>query len=140
MTAQNSKPPTPPTRPRRRRSVKWFLASAIPLAIAVAVGLALRPPKVVPTPDNPRIEAHFVDVTDRAGIHFRHVSGATGKKLLPETMGSGVAVLDFDGDGLLDVYLLTFGGPNSASTNKLFRQVSPGKENRSIVFVGSRKS
>src|SRR5262249_33544083 len=45
----------------------------------------------------------FTDKTESAGIHFRHFNGATGKKLLPETMGAGVAVLDFDGDGLQDL-------------------------------------
>ncbi|HEV8061625.1 MAG TPA: CRTAC1 family protein [Gemmataceae bacterium] len=45
----------------------------------------------------------FTDVTEAAGIRFRHFNGATGKKLLPETMGAGVAVLDFDGDGLQDL-------------------------------------
>jgi hypothetical protein len=40
----------------------------------------------------------FTDVTARAGIHFRHESGAFGKKYLPETMGSGVAFVDLDGD------------------------------------------
>jgi hypothetical protein len=47
-----------------------------------------------------------VNVTERAGIHFRHFNGATGQKLLPETMGSGVAVLDFDGDGLPDLLFI----------------------------------
>ena len=45
----------------------------------------------------------FTDVTQAAGIHFRHNSGAFGKKYLPETMGSGVCVLDFDGDGWQDI-------------------------------------
>jgi hypothetical protein len=45
----------------------------------------------------------FTDVTAAAGIRFRHFNGATGKKLLPETMGSGVAAFDFDGDGLQDL-------------------------------------
>jgi hypothetical protein len=48
----------------------------------------------------------FTEVTDSAGIHFHHVSGATPKKLLPETMGSGVAVIDFDGDGLPDLFFV----------------------------------
>jgi enediyne biosynthesis protein E4 len=47
-----------------------------------------------------------VDVTERAGIRFRHVNGATGQKLLPETMGSGVAVLDFDRDGKPDLFFV----------------------------------
>ncbi len=41
----------------------------------------------------------FVDVTKESGIHFQHVNGATGEKLLPETMGSGVAFFDYDNDG-----------------------------------------
>src|SRR5260221_11845693 len=45
----------------------------------------------------------FTDVTAAAGIHFVHNSGRTGKKWLPETMGSGVAFFDADGDGWLDI-------------------------------------
>ncbi len=43
--------------------------------------------------------AGFVDITEASGIVFRHENGAYGGKLLPETMGAGVAFLDFDGDG-----------------------------------------
>jgi enediyne biosynthesis protein E4 len=46
---------------------------------------------------------HFTDVTDAAGIRFRHFNGAAGQKFLPETMGAGVAVLDYDGDGRQDL-------------------------------------
>lgn len=45
----------------------------------------------------------FTDITTQAGIHFRHHSGAFGKKYLPETMGSGVCVLDYDDDGWQDI-------------------------------------
>src|SRR5829696_4424959 len=48
----------------------------------------------------------FSDVTKAAGITFRHESGAFGKKYLPETMGSGGAFLDADGDGWQDILLL----------------------------------
>src|SRR5205823_13557872 len=48
----------------------------------------------------------FVDVTASAGIHFQHNSGAYGAKLLPETLGSGCAFLDFDGDGWQDILLV----------------------------------
>jgi hypothetical protein len=51
-------------------------------------------------------EVHFKDITREAGIEFRHVNGSTGKKLLPETMGAGVAVFDFDGDGLQDLLFI----------------------------------
>jgi hypothetical protein len=45
----------------------------------------------------------FTDITARAGIHFIHNNGAFGKKYLPETMGSGVCVLDYDNDGWQDI-------------------------------------
>jgi enediyne biosynthesis protein E4 len=45
----------------------------------------------------------FTDITQAAGIRFRHTNGAFGKKLLPETMGSGVAFLDYDRDGHQDI-------------------------------------
>ncbi len=48
----------------------------------------------------------FVDVTEQAGIRFRHNSGAFGAKYLPETMGSGAAFVDVDGDGWQDIYLV----------------------------------
>src|SRR5437764_8272192 len=48
----------------------------------------------------------FTDVTAAAGIHFVHNSGRAGKKWLPETMGSGCAFFDADGDGWLDILLV----------------------------------
>ena len=46
---------------------------------------------------------HFEDITRAAGIHFVHNNGGFGKKWLPETMGSGVAFLDYDNDGWQDI-------------------------------------
>jgi enediyne biosynthesis protein E4 len=48
----------------------------------------------------------FTDVTAQAGVHFKHNSGAFGKKYLPETMGSGVCFLDYDNDGWQDILLV----------------------------------
>lgn len=48
----------------------------------------------------------FTDVTQQAGIKFTHNSGRAGKKWLPETMGSGCAFFDADGDGWLDILLV----------------------------------
>jgi hypothetical protein len=45
----------------------------------------------------------FTDITESAGVTFIHNSGAEGDKLLPECMGSGVAILDYDGDGDQDI-------------------------------------
>ncbi len=51
----------------------------------------------------PQSEVQFVDVTAKAGIHFAHNSGATGKRYLPETLGAGVAFVDIDNDGWADI-------------------------------------
>jgi len=48
----------------------------------------------------------LVDVTSGAGIQFQHNSGAFGGKLLPETLGSGCAFLDYDRDGWQDILLI----------------------------------
>lgn len=48
----------------------------------------------------------FTDVTDELGIDFEHNNGATGAKLLPETMGGGAAMFDFDNDGDQDILLV----------------------------------
>jgi len=50
-----------------------------------------------------------VDVTAESGVRFRHDAGRTGQKQLPETMGAGVALLDFDGDGDLDLFFVQSG-------------------------------
>jgi hypothetical protein len=89
------------TRPSR----PW-LAAGLLIGAATLVGLAVRfwpKPHDNPT-DEPRLR--FIDVTARAGITFRHFNGATGNKLLPETMGSGVAVIDFDRDGRPDLFFV----------------------------------
>lgn len=69
------------------------------------------------TPEQAKVEASpedsrpsgpiaFTDVTEAAGIRFKHNTGAFGKKYLPETLGSGVAFLDYDGDGWQDLILI----------------------------------
>ncbi len=54
----------------------------------------------------PQPAVKFTDVTAAAGIHFTHNAGRSGKKWLPETMGSGCAFFDADGDGWLDILLI----------------------------------
>jgi hypothetical protein len=48
----------------------------------------------------------FTDITAEAGLRFSHHNGAYGEKLLPETMGGGVAFLDYDGDGRPDLLFI----------------------------------
>jgi len=68
----------------------------------------------------------FEDITASSGLDFIHDPGPTGRYFMPQSMGSGAACLDFDGDGWLDIYLLSFGGPDAKTTNRLFRQNTPG--------------
>jgi hypothetical protein len=73
---------------------------------------------------------HFTDVTTQAGINFRHNSGAFGGKLLPETLGSGCAFLDYDSDGWLDILLINGtdwpGHKKQRSTMHLYRNNRDG--------------
>jgi enediyne biosynthesis protein E4 len=71
----------------------------------------------------------FTDVTAAAGIHFTHNAGQTGKKWLPETMGSGVAMFDADGNGSLDIFFLNgkdFTGRGRRTTAALYRNNGAG--------------
>jgi hypothetical protein len=87
----------------RSPRAKYTLLGAALAALAAGAWIALRPRTPVPHREEaPAIR--FADVTEQAGIRFSHASGATGKKLLPETMGSGVAVIDFDRDGRPDLF------------------------------------
>lgn len=54
---------------------------------------------------DPAIEVHFTDITEPAGINFKHVSSPE-KKYIVESMSGGVALFDYDNDGYLDIYLV----------------------------------
>ncbi len=61
--------------------------------------------------------AIFTDVASESGIQFVHHSGAAGDYLLPEIMGGGAGLVDLNGDGHLDVYLVDSAGPNRLFIN-----------------------
>src|SRR5260370_38033480 len=69
----------------------------------------------------------FVDVTLDMGLTFVHDAGPPGRYFMPQIMGSGAALFDFNNDGRLDIYLIQNGGPHSRSTNRLFRQEAGGR-------------
>jgi hypothetical protein len=86
------------------------LAFALLLVLAVAMtggcgrgeapraqGTAARAPEAAPI--------RFREVAAERGVRFRHTSGASGRLYLAETVGSGCAVVDYDGDGRLDLFL-----------------------------------
>ena len=78
-----------------------YMFSAAPPADQIApavVEAGKRDAAVAAVPQVP-----LADVTAESGIAFTHTSGAYGEKLLPETMGGGVAVLDYDNDGDADL-------------------------------------
>src|SRR2546425_577228 len=103
------------------KAVRWSLLGFVAIAV-VAGGIlvvlkrrpAPLPPKITqlnaPTvPKIPNAEipvARFTDITKEAGISFVHNNGAYGDKLLPETMGGGVAFFDFDNDGAPDLLFI----------------------------------
>lgn len=96
------------------------------LPVAVAAGLLVwlcRPQPSTPPPaeDTPLGPPWFADVTDAWGLSFVHDAGPVGHYFMPQALGSGAALFDFDGDGLLDIYLVQNGGPKGAK-NRLFRQ------------------
>jgi hypothetical protein len=64
------------------------------------------PPPATSATQVPAPVVRFTDITEAAGIRFRHTNGAFGQKLLPETMGSGVAFLDYDNDGRQDLLFI----------------------------------
>jgi len=64
----------------------------------------------------------FRDVTQQAGVHFVHNNGAFGKKYLPETMGPGVAFIDYDNDGWPDIFLVNgMGWPGHIRKNSTLK-------------------
>src|SRR6266567_2736199 len=72
-------------------------ARVVILYLAAAGGSVLSSSQAPPA-------GHFVDATSHLGIHFQHQASPTSKKYLLETMGSGVAVFDYDNDGRLDIF------------------------------------
>ncbi len=94
--------------------------------LAMASGLSGQAPTSPPESS----AVTFRDITQKAGIHFVHNNAAFGKKYLPETMGPGVAFIDYDNDGWQDIFLVNgtdwLGRPSKHSTPKLYHNNHDG--------------
>ncbi len=103
------------------KAVRWSLVVLMIGAVlfGIAVLILKRKPAPAPAqitklaapvvPERPQAEiptVKFMDITKEAGINFVHQNGAYGDKLLPETMGGGVAFFDFDNDGNQDLLFI----------------------------------
>jgi hypothetical protein len=70
----------------------------------------------------------FAEIGAARGLDFVHEAGEPSDSyFLPQIMGSGVALFDFNNDGLLDLYLIQNAGPQSKSKNRLYQQLPNGQ-------------
>src|ERR1700752_3561001 len=86
-----------PPGPLKRLVLRMMLA----IIAGVAPTFAL-----LATAQEPALGPIFREVSDQSGLRFRHYNGMTGKLFLPEIMGAGGALFDFDNDGDLDIFLV----------------------------------
>jgi len=103
-------------------------AVAVVLLLVPAGALTAPPEHVGGNPADGRIR--FTDITKAAGIHFTHNNGAFGKKYLPETLGPGVAFIDYDNDGWQDIFIVNGtnwpGHPGRTTTPVLYHNNHDG--------------
>jgi hypothetical protein len=78
-----------------------FLLAQCACVTSAALALAAALPPAVPA-----TSVRFTDVTAQSGIRFHHNAGKAGRKFLPETMGPGLALLDYNNDGKLDIFFV----------------------------------
>lgn len=78
------------------------------------------------TPNKQIQEELFTDHTVASGINFTHQAGDPTDYFMPRSLGSGVALLDFNLDGFMDIYCLQNAGPGSEVVHQLFKQTPNG--------------
>ena len=104
-------------------------SSIIGILILFLIATVVQGPLIPPVSADTNIQ--FVDVTQEAGIHWKHVDGRSGQKYFMETLGSGAAFFDYDADGDPDLYFVN-GAPlpgyvsQEIPTNCLYRNNGDG--------------
>lgn len=91
------------------------------LTLLQTLGCHSAPPQAVVKPTSLPVSsasALFADAASRAGIHFTHLTGGTGKFYFIENTPGGCAFLDYDNDGWLDILLVQSGSSEPAETVK----------------------
>ena len=128
---------------RIRRALWWSLGVALAVAGGAIAAIALRQTPAAEIdaapvqPPRPALAGAiapplpFTDITAAAGIDFVHHNGAYGERLLPETMGGGVAFFDYDNDGDQDLLLVNGttwpGQPQVDARSRLYRNRGDGR-------------
>ena len=86
-------------------TIRRTLPVLVALVAAACGKTETKPVSPTPAPEPTKVASsiRFEDVTKASNVAFLHVNGAAGKKWMPETMGSGVAAFDADGDGRIDL-------------------------------------
>lgn len=114
-----------------RRPLLFSLLALCPIALWLA-GCQPGQKNGAPAPVKPLKPIVFTDIAKDAGIDFKHVNGGRGRKLMPETVGSGLALFDYDNDGKLDLLVMNSttwpGDPNPIKTTpKLYHNLGNNK-------------
>jgi enediyne biosynthesis protein E4 len=98
----------------------WLAIFLWPFALAIAAETDVSP-------------VDLRDITDATGITFVHTDGSSGRRYIVETVASGLATFDYDGDGLIDIYFLNGAplrgcpvDPDDPPINRLYRNNGNG--------------
>jgi hypothetical protein len=100
-----------------------FLGFITPLLVSWFLAGCSKPPSPSITSESNLADVRnpdpwFEETADKSGLHFQHSSGHTTRFLMPEMETGGVGLLDYDGDGYLDVFCVNGGSLDPAVTNK----------------------
>jgi len=119
----------------------WEMADSVRPAVVVPAQSS----GASPNPERPELPPVpiFRDIARNSGLDFVFESGRTAARQLPETMSGGVAMFDYDADGLEDLFVVQ-GGPfpfdpaqaNDAPGDRLFRNLGDGKFEDVTVMAG----